>query len=281
MGKWGMGVVGFVCVPGIVFSVAYAVGCSKDAANRDWNGEGSLGMCPVDDNPCTVEDCSKGDIEIRTLAAGTPIGPGTTECTRRVCNELNGVMQPDEVPADLDTICAVGVCDGQGNCINSCNDGRLNGGEDGIDCGGPNCGNCNGASCGPNDPCKSGHCVQGVCCNKPCSGECESCETGACLPVPFNTASTTCTFPNACDGLGNCKIATGASCIVGSDCVGLKCRGKCDVNQSCYNSAPCGNKTCVSSICFSGMNKPCSSDADCDNNNCVFSSPESTMGLCK
>ena len=49
----------------------------------------------------------------------------------------------------------------------------------------------NGGACTSASNCNNGHCVDGVCCDQPCSGTCESCKVagsiGTCSPIPMNT----------------------------------------------------------------------------------------------
>ena len=54
-----------------------------------------------------------------------------------------------------------------------------------------NVGRVNGEDCGGSTECSSAHCVDGVCCESACVGECEACnvagQKGTCAPVPDGT----------------------------------------------------------------------------------------------
>ncbi len=74
------------------------------------------------------------------------------------------------------------VCDGEGHCIKDL----------GIPCAGP-------------EECLSGHCVEGLCCDTACDGECESCGDdvpfpGTCTPFVAGSACS----KGVCDGVGEC-----------------------------------------------------------------------------
>ena len=49
-------------------------------------------------------------------------------------------------------------------------------------------GKAEGTTCGAANECASGNCVDGVCCESACAGECETCNLpntlGKCMPVP-------------------------------------------------------------------------------------------------
>ena len=93
----------------------------------------------------------------------------------------------------------------------------------------------NGASCQCPIDCKSGFCVDGVCCNVACTGCCETCVIdathdggmrGTCLPQPADRDALRCCQPFACDGVHPycptpCADDTG--CITGACCVNGRC----------------------------------------------------------
>lgn len=86
-----------------------------------------------------------------------------------------------------------------------------------------------GEACSPTDTCASGNCVDGVCCDAPCTGMCEACDAaghcGAITGAPRH---------GACDG-----DATGA------------CAGSCDgvVRAACtYPTTACGAGSCAANV---------------------------------
>src|SRR5690349_3770079 len=78
----------------------------------------------------------------------------------------------------------------------------------------------NGQACGCAADCRSGHCVDGRCCNTECGGTCSSCALptalGTCTQVPDGVAprkasecpaeaASTCGRDGLCDGIGHCR----------------------------------------------------------------------------
>jgi hypothetical protein len=84
--------------------------------------------------------------------------------------------------------------------------------------------------CSGGAECASGYCVDGVCCDSPCDGQCLSCAlagaTGHCGPIaqgPDPVSTTPCIgesscFLNPATSLSTCKIIDGASCSTDADC---------------------------------------------------------------
>jgi hypothetical protein len=79
-----------------------------------------------------------------------------------------------------------------------------------------------GAACKKDSDCWTGLCVDGVCCNAPCTGTCVACDSagklGQCLPVPAGQdpknqcapkPRATCKQDGACDGKGACRLWPG------------------------------------------------------------------------
>ncbi len=137
-----------------------------------------------------------------------------------------------------------------------------------------------GKPCGENKQCKTGFCVDGVCCNTPCLGQCEACDTqsavGTCLPVigephgsrtkcATGSAEEACatarcdgTVRDACAGfLGPEVSCRQATCVKGVAITSAVCAGK----GSC--PAPdlrqCEPFACVGAACA----KACTVEAHC------------------
>lgn len=89
----------------------------------------------------------------------------------------------------------------------------------------------NGTQCSGGSACKSGNCVDGVCCNTKCGADCESC-------VATGSKGTCTPFAQGTDPDGEC-LGTGAP---GSDCI-----GSCDGKSAC--SFPSVAKTCGTAVC--------------------------------
>ncbi|MCA9620898.1 MAG: hypothetical protein KC731_17875 [Myxococcales bacterium] len=107
----------------------------------------------------------------------------------------------------------------------------------------------NGETCTIAAECASGHCIEGVCCNDACIGDCYSCAltgtVGTCTPVPDGTTlPPACvndvTVTNKCDGLGNPIPQTAQDCKPGvCNGAGTACVRVCEQNTDCYSDAYC------------------------------------------
>lgn len=95
-----------------------------------------------------------------------------------------------------------------------------------------------GLVCGTDAECSSGHCVDGICCDRPCEGVCETCKAasgaiaeGVCSPRAAGTtckaAASACDLDDRCDGqTGLCveRLAEeGLACEGGGVCRGGTC----------------------------------------------------------
>lgn len=138
-----------------------------------------------------------------------------------------------------------------------------------------------GKHCEVGEECKSGHCVDGVCCESACDGTCEACsaaakghgENGQCEPVeegldPHDScspqAAATCGRDGACDGEGQCRLhALGTPCAGGEpvckDAVTVVHPPVCDGQGTCApNEQHCGVFFCVGGECA-----PCTDHGQC------------------
>ena len=123
------------------------------------------------------------------------------------------------------------------------------------------CRKATGQACASAVDCGSGFCVDGYCCKEACSATCMACNVpgkeGSCLAVPAGTsdpqAASPCAAPQACDGKGICKKASG---------------------QSCSAAADCGSGFCTDGVC---CDKACSASCmSCSTGSCGFAKPGST-----
>lgn len=85
-----------------------------------------------------------------------------------------------------------------------------------------------GEPCSANAECESDHCADGVCCNHPCTGTCESCKqagmVGTCAPIPeYTDPDGECDTDEACDGSGDCNGILGIDCESAGDCISDEC----------------------------------------------------------
>ena len=300
MKNLGMGVCTLIGVPGIVFSIAYGMGCSNDSENLDEKGERVSGtQCPDDGNPCTVEDCSTGTLLTRMLTMEEEVDyvPPPPQCYKWVCR--NGKPDPKEVA--LGAECALsleksGQCNASHLCV-ECTDSEHCSGEtplcygetcvkcfsNGFDCGkNYMCGKCNSAACtvGNDGECASGKCVDGVCCENNCSGTCMACNVngfeGKCSPAPANSTESGCMDSGACDGHGDCKRTVLADCEANDQCASGHCVGTCGNSGTCEAGGACNaemNNICQTDLkCRYGTGVACNSHDKCASGICKPSS---------
>jgi hypothetical protein len=142
-----------------------------------------------------------------------------------------------------------------------------------------------GTKCSIDAECTSGHCVDGVCCDHDCTGQCEACNqtdhVGTCTPIPAGQGPAEgragCAGdPTKCGGI--CDGTTTRSCSYpgpGRLCRGAKCENGiatlvafCDGSGSCpaesQQTCPQGY-VCDNGRCGGGPSE-CISEDDCNNN---------------
>ncbi len=135
----------------------------------------------------------------------------------------------------------------------------------------------NGTACSVANSCTSGFCVDGVCCDAPCTGQCQACGEAGSLGQCKTIAGDPRPGRQACTGTGACK----ASCDGGNptactfpgsatECKPASCAGDtsqpagfCDSAGACTTPATQG---CLPYTCDAGTGvckSSCSSDLDC------------------
>jgi hypothetical protein len=138
-----------------------------------------------------------------------------------------------------------------------------------------------GDGCQASTDCKSGACVDGLCCDKNCLGTCQSCKQihtgqadGTCAPVlsgkdPYNTcpderSTNECGKDGLCDGNGACRLVDTSHVCAVATCAGsmFTSTSACDGTGACKKatSVDCGTAQCSPS---QGCKKSCSSNTDC------------------
>jgi len=126
---------------------------------------------------------------------------------------VDGVCGSIAYDTDPDNECVNGACDGKNICKFY-----------------------NGTSCGANSRCLSEHCVDGVCCDSECMGECQACSAGkkgsgvdgACGLIVAGTDPDDECSGAECDGGGACtmpqtRVGNGAACSSAAQCSSGHC----------------------------------------------------------
>ncbi len=243
-------------------------------------------MVPASANPCIQAQCVGGQLTEKPLSDGAPCTLGD-ETTKKQTFCLSGQCNAECFSA--------GDCKGeQAYChayhCATCNDGLKNGDETDVDCG-EHCGKCQGDPCTDAATCKTGNCVDGVCCDELCDETCRACNVeehvGECVNTPqyqddLYPNNTACSGTKQCDGNGFCKSALNEKCSDASGCVSGYCLLDpggpiCKLNEN----APCSKAN--EQDCFSGfcgdMNtckkapngSPCIVNDQCASNSCNVS----------
>ena len=159
-----------------------------------------------------------------------------------------------------------------------------------------------GTACTGSRGCRSGFCVEGVCCASACTGGCQTCSAagavGTCLDrawgaVPRDdtdcplSAPASCGLDGTCDGAGACRLYLGNTCLAGV-CANGAITGAfaCDGQGVCKSGAPA--LICAPYICDPGTNScaecqsdsQCSEGRQCQNGLCVVPNGGDPGGLC-
>src|SRR5439155_2732301 len=159
-------------------------------------------------------------------------------------------------------------CDGLGNCLLS-----------------------NGQACTGGAQCASGNCVNAVCCSAASCPTCQACNLGAlsgnCANQPAGAGNGCSGAGQSCDGLGNCKLANGAACTVGTQCLSNFCTdgvccmaATCGTCKTCNGAMPgmCGNSPLGPGNGCSGATQSCDGAGNCKLSN--GQACGTTNGLC-
>lgn len=201
------------------------------------------------------EECDDGNLD---SADGC-----NSECLFELCYACTGA--PSVCTLQVGVACDEATyCDPKGQCVEHCLDTIKDSDETGVDCGGSTCKLCPGKICAQADECASGFCVDGLCCNAACDGQCLACnlpgKRGLCSDTPAGEDDPNSTQP--CSG-------SQATCGVGTSCVNKKENG-----QACSVDNECASGACVlgsPSVCKQAAGTPCDSKDVCASNNCIDS----------
>ncbi len=131
------------------------------------------------------------------------------------------------------------------------------------------------SQCATDVQCKSGHCVDGFCCDTACGGQCEACDDAAhpgfCSQVvgkPHGTRTVCSGTGGACEG--TCGSTRDACDYKANDCGNASCVSGVENSGTCSLTSPgtcvTGPKDCGAFACDTSgarCNKTCQSVADC------------------
>ena len=247
-----------LCSPVVGAPHAGKVACATDgsACGGACDGTDRLG-CAYPTTTCRAASC----------AAATGVATAAASCSGGSC------------PAVITSDCAPYICDATATqCAGNCRVGFD------ADCAAGNwceLGVCrplrkNGEDCSAGNACESTRCIDGVCCNTTCTGQCQACDVegskGTCTTVPSGAphkgrngcAGTarcqgTCngSFADKCGFPGAATQCTAPSCTAGSSTTETTCNGAGSCTQPDTNTClpyACGGLKCRTQ---------CASTADC------------------
>jgi hypothetical protein len=173
------------------------VGEGTACAGRCDGEQGAYCRYPAGETECARASCAAGLATARAVCSGSGVclPPTMVSCAPFTCSGA---------------ICA-GGCSASSPCMagNFCNGGRC------LPLG------VAGATCTAGNQCQSGFCA-GVCCNRACTGPCESCnrpgQAGTCGTIPLD---------GDLDNCGSCRSRCSTNHIRAT-CMGGSCLGACD-----------------------------------------------------
>lgn len=209
------------------------------------------------DTECSKWECSAGKCSLITLGPETQIADDDNACTDDFCQGGQAVhpLKADKTACSSDTVpsgvcqsgtcveCIVGddaICGAENRCFvnngtaqcSHCDNGVIDAdeGEMGVDCGGA-CSLCPlGTACDASQAaeCLNGFCVDGVCCESACSGQCRACSaSGTCgdVAMGMDDATKPCPQGSVCGpvGSGECLKKAGEMCMTSSECLNNNC----------------------------------------------------------
>jgi hypothetical protein len=265
------------CVDGFCCSAACTSPCEacaatlkESGANGDC-GPAKNGLDPHNDCPddgalsCQRDGVCNGASACRLYQQG--VACGATSCVGntvkgKICNGIGTCVTDSNGVDCLPYLCL------SGGCATTCqNDSECLGGtfcSSGL-CqqkGSP------GDSCSKASECNSGFCVDGVCCDAVCNGQCEACD--------------------APTSMGSCTTITGAPHGNRQACSGTgACVGTCDGTSPTTCTLPDSATECAAASCTGDVTQPASS---CDGagackapstQNCLPYTCDTTTGACK
>jgi hypothetical protein len=288
-------------------------GACPNACDNDADCLGSAhcagGICQgdlPDGQSCTGDDqCISGRCISNTCQTPLVNGEPCTEdvqCASRQCigNVCTSEL-PNGEPCTAHNQCQSGHCIA-GICDVGLGDGTIC--SDNVEC---QSGYClesicrpaTGGQCQFNTECPSGLCIGGTCCDRACTGGCETCESGVCRTIGAGDPPRDCAgiglCQGYCDGVSPTCVYPGAETVCGADecppnntavtyacngdgtclrttvdcglyrCAAGHCPATCADSGDCIDAAYCLEGVCVGDL---GIGEPCTGDAECAASHC-------------
>ena len=239
--------------PGIC-AAKLAIGTSCGAGSECLSGNCADGVCC--DTPCAgaCDSCDTTAGSCTLISAGST---GDPDCAPFVCN---GLSEACPTSCTNDSGCTpTAFCNASGECV-----GRT----------------ANGEACTRDDECTSGFCVDSVCCESACAGQCEACDDtpGTCTAVtgaPHGSRAACIDNGDECAGSCDGSDRTGCSYpAAGTDCGTPTCESDEERSFQCSGTGVCEPRTtlpcdpyrCGATACLD----ECSGDTDCTSgNSCI------------
>ena len=261
-------------VPGLVGTCTAVTGAPHgQRASCDTDGSACGGTCDGEN----TDACAYPTVSCRDASCADGVATAAARCSAGRC------------PAPQEQACGQFAC-GVSACNGDCTSD--------ADCAGSSwcsAGVCTpkqalGGACTSDTQCGGGNCVDGVCCNTACDGQCEACDVagsvGTCAPVagaPHGSRAACATDGSMCGG--TCDGSTRDACSypeVTVECVAASCTNGVETRSSSCNGAGacaapqtalCGQNACGETSCEA----TCTSDAQCGvGSSCVAGTCEST-----
>jgi hypothetical protein len=250
---------GVTCLADCGDDAACVTGFYCDKAAKQCKPQGNTGTACSATNQCTSGHCADG------VCCNTACAGGCDVCAQKVGAPIDGACTVLGAGATGDPSCTPYVCDGAGAlCPQSCGDDKGCVATHYCDASGA----CtpkldDGAGCPKASACKSGHCVDGVCCNTACADSCDVCAAvlgasmdGTCTLLPDGAPGLPDCTLYLCDGLAaacptSCK--GDADCIDTHYCSAMSCLPKKAKGATCAGSGECqAGLLCVDGRCCTG-----------------------------
>jgi hypothetical protein len=298
---------------GSVHAFARAAGNGCSSGPECWSGACVEGVCCDSACDASCESCLASRKSAGSSGTCGLVNAGTDP--RSSCQPASCLNEGTEDPADYCN--ALGVCveTAARSCYGyACSDAKCNGAcsEDsdcdvtaGYVCAAGVCAVPLGGACTSDTMCESGHCAEqdGVCCDAPCDGACESCRSferspepdGVCRLAPAGTDpdeecekapdQDLCGATGSCNGTGQCHsfapVTTACgptTCTPEGQVQGKLCDGEGECSKRVSNCAPflCRGSKCLDSC---STDSDCASDAFCISDSCVAGPVCSDDGL--